>query len=275
VVREQRLVFGEVAELYDKARPTYPPPLIDHLGALAGPGGRALDVGCGTGKATVLLAERGLRGVGLEPDPEMAAVARRNLAPFPAWSVATGDFEEYGAGRPAGTGGAAAAAAAAGAAAAAAAGDFDLLTSAQAWHWLDPERRFQQAAQLLRSGGWLALFWNRTADDSSAVRRDVDAVYAELFPGLSHHGTLTAGRPPAGSPPADAGFDDPVWRVFPWVRRYTTSEWTDLAQTHSDHRMLAADQRRILLDRLSAVIDGHGGIYDHPYNCWLWTARRR
>ncbi len=264
MAREQRLVFGEVAELYDKARPTYPPALIDHLGALAGPGGRALDVGCGTGKATVLLAERGLRGVGLEPDPDMAAVARRNLAPFPAWSVATGDFEEYGADGPAGAGGTASAAS-----------GFDLLTSAQAWHWLDPQRRFHQAARLLRSGGWLALFWNRTADDSSAVRRDVDAVYAELFPGLSHHGALTSGRPPAGSPPVEAGFDEPLWRVFPWVCRYTTSEWTDLAQTHSDHRMLAADQRQILLDRLIAVIDGHGGTYDHPYNCWLWTARRR
>jgi SAM-dependent methyltransferase len=252
VAREQRLIFGEVAELYDKARPTYPPELIDHLVQLAGRGGRALDVGCGTGKATVLLAERGLSGVGLEPDSEMATIARRNLAPFPQWSVATGDFEDYDPGL----------------------GLFDLVTSAQAWHWLDPQRRFQQAARLLRSGGWLALFWNRTADDSSAVRHDVDAVYTELFPGLSHHGTLTAGRPPAGSPPPDVGFEVPTWRVFPWVRRYTASEWTDLAQTHSDHRMLGADQRRLLLDRLSAVIDTYGGSYDHPYNCWLWTARR-
>jgi SAM-dependent methyltransferase len=254
VVREQRLVFGEVAELYDKARPTYPRALIDHLTELAGPRGRVLDVGCGTGKATVLLAARGLSGVGLEPDVEMATVARRNLGQFPSWSVATGDFEDYHAELPE--------------------GPFDLLTSAQAWHWLDPRRRFQLAAGLLRSGGWLALFWNRTADDASAVRRDVDAVYTELFPGLSHHGTLTTGRPPAGLPPPDAGFGVAAWQVFPWVRRYTTTEWTDLAQTHSDHRMLGADQRRLLLDRLSAVIDAHGGIYDHPYNCWLWTARR-
>jgi SAM-dependent methyltransferase len=251
VVREQRLIFGEVADLYDKARPSYPPALIDHLAGLAAHGGRALDVGCGTGKATVLLAERGLSGVGLEPDPDMAAVARRNLARFPTWSVATGDFEDYRADGP-----------------------FDLLTSAQAWHWLDPQQRFQQAARLLALGGWLALFWNRTADDSSAVRRNVDAVYRELFPGLSHHGTLTAGRPPAGSPPPDAGFGIPAWQVFPWVRRYTTSEWTDLAQTHSDHRMLGAGQRRLLLDRLSSVIDAHGGFYDHPYSCWLWTAQR-
>jgi hypothetical protein len=30
-MRERRLVFGEVAELYDRHRPTYPPALIDDL----------------------------------------------------------------------------------------------------------------------------------------------------------------------------------------------------------------------------------------------------
>jgi SAM-dependent methyltransferase len=256
VVREQRLVFGEVAELYDKARPTYPGELVDHLAALAGPDGRVLDVGCGTGKATALLAAEGLGGVGLEPDLAMVAVARRNLVPYPGWSVATGDFEDYLPGPTA------------------AAQRFNLITCAQAWHWLHPDRRFQQAARLLYPGGWLALFWNRTADDHSPIRRDVDAVYADLFPALSPHGTLTAGRPPVGTPPPDADFGEPIWQVFAWVRRYTTTEWTQLAQTHSDHRLLQPQQRRVLLDRLTKVIDDHGGVYDHPYNCWLWTARR-
>jgi SAM-dependent methyltransferase len=251
--REQRLVFGEVADLYDKARPTYPAALIDHLVGLVGTSARVLDVGCGTAKATVLLAARGLGGVGLEPDPEMAAVARANLAPFPDWSVTGGDFEDYEPTSP---------------------GRFDMLTSAQAWHWLRPDLRFQQAARLLGPGGWLALFWNRTADDTSAVRRDVDAVYAELFPTLSPHGTLTAGHPPVGSPPPDAGFGESEWHVFTWTRRYTTREWTDLAQTHSDHRLLDARQRADLLERIAAVVDAHGGVYDHPYACWLWTARR-
>jgi SAM-dependent methyltransferase len=256
VPREQRLVFGEVAELYDKARPTYPAPLVDHLVSsanAAGGTGRVLDVGCGTAKATILLATRGLTGVGLEPDPEMAAVARRHLAPFPQWSVVAGDFEDFEPEPDT---------------------PFDLITCAQAWHWLDPSRRFQQAARLLRPGGRLALFWNRTADDTSAVRREVDGVYAELFPALSPHGTLTIGHPPVGAPPRGAGFGEPEWRVFPWAQRYTTTEWTELAQTHSDHRMLAPQQRGVLLARLTEVIDAHGGVYEHPYECWLWTADR-
>jgi SAM-dependent methyltransferase len=250
--REQRLVFGEVAALYDKARPTYPSDLIDHLVELAGAHGQVLDVGCGTGKATVLLAGRGLGGLGLEPDPEMAAIARGHLMAFPNWSVALGDFEAFDPPGP----------------------RYDLITCAQAWHWLDPDRRFQQAARLLRPGGWLALFWNRTADDSTPLRRQVDAVYADLFPALSPHGRLTAGRPPVGTAPSGAGLGEPRWQVFPWVRRYTTAEWIDLTQTHSDHRLLEPGSRKVLLDRLSGVIDANGGFYDHRYHCWLWTAQR-
>lgn len=256
-MREQRLIFGEDAELYDKARPTYPPDIIDDVVALAGgAGGRALDIGCGTGKATVLLAARGLEGLGIEPDPAMAAVARRNLRPFPRWRVAVADFEDFAAG-----GGQRDA--------------FDLLSCAQAWHWLAPEVRFGHAHALLRPGGWLALWWNRTADDRSPLRRDVDQVYREVCPTASPHGLLTAGRPPVGSVPGDVAFGAPIERSYDWVRRYSTTEWTDLVQTHSDHRLLPPDRLAVLLRRLTEVIDGHGGYYDHPYRCWLWASARR
>ncbi|MGZ4350604.1 MAG: hypothetical protein ACXVRX_08795, partial [Solirubrobacteraceae bacterium] len=59
---EQRLAFGQVAELYDRARPSYPAAAIDAVlahGRLA-PGVRIVEVGAGTGKATELLAGRGL-----------------------------------------------------------------------------------------------------------------------------------------------------------------------------------------------------------------------
>src|SRR3712207_9472293 len=81
-----RAIFDEDAERYDRARPGYPPALFDDLAALAGigPGCRVLEIGCGTGQATVPLAERGCEVVAVELGPQMAAVARRNLARFPA-----------------------------------------------------------------------------------------------------------------------------------------------------------------------------------------------
>src|SRR6266567_7043011 len=82
--REQRTVFGEAAELYDRARAGCPEELVDDVVthcAAATP--RALEVGPGTGKATVALAARGVEIVALEPSAAMANVAARRCASFP------------------------------------------------------------------------------------------------------------------------------------------------------------------------------------------------
>ena len=56
MAREQRLVFGEVADVYDRARPSYPESLVDEVVVVrhaSMAGDPVLEVGCGTGKATV------------------------------------------------------------------------------------------------------------------------------------------------------------------------------------------------------------------------------
>jgi trans-aconitate methyltransferase len=76
--REQRLVFGEVATAYDAYRPSYPDALFDTIVDFGGlkAGECALEIGAGTGKATVAFLRRGLTVHALEPTREMAAVAR-------------------------------------------------------------------------------------------------------------------------------------------------------------------------------------------------------
>ncbi|MEV4924567.1 hypothetical protein [Streptomyces roseoverticillatus] len=61
--RERRHVFGDDADQYDAARPGYPGRLVeDVLGFAALPTGvPAVEVGAGTGKATLAFAARGTR----------------------------------------------------------------------------------------------------------------------------------------------------------------------------------------------------------------------
>ncbi|MDQ2760938.1 MAG: hypothetical protein M3Y17_11085 [Actinomycetota bacterium] len=74
--------FGLTAELYDCLRAGYPDELYADRLALA-PGGRILEAGAGTGKATVEPARRGASVLTIEPDPSMAVIARRHTSDLP------------------------------------------------------------------------------------------------------------------------------------------------------------------------------------------------
>jgi SAM-dependent methyltransferase len=163
-VVEQRLSFGTIAELYDRTRPSYPAALVDDVLAFCGvQRPRVLDVGAGTGRATVLFAPRALSVLAIEPSAEMAAIGRRNCAQFgDAVSFELEDFERW---QP---------------------GDrrFDLLISGQAWHWVAPGVRTERARALLAAGGALALFWNTQQWRRSELFEPVRAAYDELVPGF-------------------------------------------------------------------------------------------
>jgi SAM-dependent methyltransferase len=164
-MREQRLVFVAVAELYDRARAAYSEAVIDDVLRFAGGDGsrlRALEVGAGTGKATVAFAVRGLAIVAIEPSAAMAVVARRNCKPFPNVRLECTTFEDW----------------------AVEANPFDLVFSAQAWHWVTPEVRYVKAAEALAGGGTLALFWHRTRWQGEDLRAELEDLYRRLVPEL-------------------------------------------------------------------------------------------
>jgi SAM-dependent methyltransferase len=253
--REQRLVFGEDAELYDRARPNYPDALIDDIVAMTGPDGHVVEIGCGTGKATVQLAARGLYGVAVEADPAMAAVARSKLTRFPKWRIEESDFEEWEPPhRPA---------------------LFDLVCAAQAWHWLAPSVRLHKSHSLLRAGGWLALWWNRPEPDESALGREIDAVYAAIAPAMVARSPGTRGHPDAPDAiPPELSFAEPVRRSYRWSRDYSAEEFTALLRTQSDHRMLPPEQLEDLISAVAGVVRSHGDNHQLNYVCWLWAAQK-
>jgi SAM-dependent methyltransferase len=254
VIHEDRVragSFGDDALLYDRARPSYPAPLLDALVDRSGTD--VLDVGCGTGIASRLFAKRGCSVLGVEPDDRMASVARGH-----GLAVECARFEEWQAhGR-----------------------TFDLLISGQAWHWVDPRAGAAKAAAVLRPSGVIGLFWNqgRPAGD---VAGELDRVYESAAPGLEEYSILLR---PLGTDRFQAAceglaetgaFDGPAITTHPWSRSYTRDEWLDHLMTHSDHRTLAPVVRSRLLDSIAAVLDRAGGTFTVNYTCWLVRAVRR
>lgn len=240
--------FGALAEQYDRERPGYPDALVDDL-VEARPAD-ALDIGCGTGKAAVLLAARGVQVLGVEVDERMSAVARARgvpveIAPFETWPAR----ERH----------------------------FDLVVCGQAWHWIDPAVGPGKARDVLRPNGLLGLFWNFAHFDND-TQRALDAAYVDAAPELSRHSVVRGGGP-ATVPGhvADlraAGLGAVEHRRYEWFQDYSAERWLALVGTHSDHATLPTVRRAALLTGLGQAIDSLGGALRARYITEALLARR-
>ncbi|MFI0741071.1 class I SAM-dependent methyltransferase [Streptomyces sp. NPDC021100] len=246
--------FGADPERYDRARPRYPDALIRRITA-AGPGPLdVLDVGTGTGIVARHFRAAGHRVLGVEVDDRMAAWARRG-----GLAVETGAFETWD---PSGR-------------------TFDAVVSGQTWHWIDPAAGPVKAAEALRLGGRLAVFWN-AALPSPEVAEAFAAVYDRLLPGSLAARQWTPGPDPYGPLCARAAdgirgsgaFGAPErWR-FDWERTYTRDEWLDQLPTSGAHTGLPPEVLERVLDGVGAAVDGLGGAFTLRYAAVAVTAVR-
>ncbi len=92
-----RATFNEVAALDDEARPGYPDAVYEDLIAIAriAPPSQLLEIGSGTGNATLLLARRDFRIDRVELGEQMAAVAREKLTGFYGVKITVADFDQW------------------------------------------------------------------------------------------------------------------------------------------------------------------------------------
>jgi SAM-dependent methyltransferase len=247
--RDRAGSFGDDAAQYDRSRPGYPDELI---AALVRDDPRvAVDVGCGTGIVADLLAGRGVDVVGVEPDERMASVARAK-----GLHVEVAKFEDWdAAGRL-----------------------FDLLTSGQAWHWVDPEAGARKAAEVLAPGGRFAVFWNGLRHDRK-VAEAFDLIYSRHAPHLLDESVALGTAKRTGVSDREAfehggSFRDLDTFRYEWERRYTSAQWIDELPTHSGHRVLARSVLDRILAEVGKALDERGGEIVVAYTTAGLSGRR-
>jgi SAM-dependent methyltransferase len=153
--RDRGGFFDQVADEYDRHRPTYPDELLDLACRLARiePGEAVLEVGCGSGQLTSSLLARGLCVTAVEPGPRLAALARRKLADAGGLELVNARFEDAPLPHD----------------------HFRAVFSASAIHWVDPDVGWRRVADVLAPDGTLALVQHfglhepRSAEDQRAL----------------------------------------------------------------------------------------------------------
>ncbi|MBS2964339.1 methyltransferase domain-containing protein [Actinocrinis puniceicyclus] len=156
----ERSKFDTVAANYAAGRPDYPAELYDMLETVVGgplAGLAVVDLGAGTGIASRQLARRGALVTALElsgPMIEHLAASSPGVRAVRGSATALPLRDDCA----------------------------DLVTSAQAWHWMDPALAVPELRRVLRPGGVFAAWWNHTHRESEWEQQQQERIEAAAGP---------------------------------------------------------------------------------------------
>lgn len=255
---EQAKSFDKIADLYGQVRQGYPAALFDDLWELAdlGPDARVLEVGCGTGQASLDLARKARTVLALDPGPQLIARAEAIKPADVRVAFHVSRFEDYEAETEA----------------------FDLIASAQAWHWVDPAIGFPKAAGALRPGGAFAVFGHVPGSLPEPFNSAFRPIVDHYWPGVWGLPPAQAAYLPTG-PFADmidrSGLFGPVThRAYAWTWTLDPDLFGRYMRTDSSYHGLEEAKRFAMFDAMAAVIADLGGVLEAPWETHMYVARK-
>lgn len=225
--------FASAADVYERARPSYPQDAIDWLVSRAGlgPGRMVVDLGAGTGKLTRLLLPTGARVVTVEPIAEMRAhIEGAEVLDGTAEAIPLPD------------------------------GSVDVVTVAQAFHWFDHDRALPEIHRVLRADGSLVLVWNMR-DLEDPLQRGVEDLLQAIRDDVPGQIAGAWREPLARS----ALFGPATVREFGYEQQFTADDLCDRVASTSFVAALPPVDREELLVRVRALTHGVPEPFAFPY----------
>ena len=214
-----------------------------------------LEIGCGTSQATMPLAQRGYQLMCLDIGAALLAIAQYKFTCFPNVHFHHVAFEDWPA-QP---------------------DMFDLVMSATAIHWIDPEVGYPKAAYVLKDTGSLAIFSNEHYPFAAEFAEDLQGIEQRIVP--------ESAEPPS-DPDLDAAiaarvgtidatrlFTMVIVKKYPWSQTYSTTEHLRLLNTCSNYRNLEQQRRTQLFQAIADLIDHkYSGTITKSYLAVLYLA---
>lgn len=251
----RKRLFDESAVDYDCFRPSYPEEVVRQIsvGSELTPRSKLLEIGSGTGKATMLFAKQGLRIDCVEPGEHLARIAEANCANWPRVRVYITDFENFPF-QPK---------------------SYDLVVAAQAFHWITPSMRMKLASSALKDGGHLALIYNYSPKPSDETLLNLSKLISResmgrLDDSWDYATDILRWEDEIGR---NERFENLSVSHFPWQRTVTAEQYVGVFRTYSDFLSLPGGTRQRLATAMTKFIKRNGGSVHLSYDCVLFHCR--
>ena len=240
--------FNSVYTEYDRWRPDYVKELYEDIFAVKEikPSSKVLEVGIGTGQATLPILKTGCSLTAIELGDKLAEFSKHKYKNYEKFNVENIAFQDYDC----------------------APNSFDLIFSATAFHWIPEEIGYTKVFDLLKSGGVFARFANHPYKDKKRKNIHIafEKIYAKYMPGsLAGDEYSEEKARNLANLACKYGFTDISYKLYHRTRTFTAQEYTLLLGTYSDHIAIEENTRMKFFDEIREVINDNGGnitMYD-------------
>ena len=245
--------FDTVADTYEKLRPGYVDELYQTIFNYKpiNNTSNVVEIGIGGGQATLPFLQTGCNLIAVDYGENFCEICREKFKEFPNFSAISGKFEDISFNN----------------------GEYDLIYSASAFHWIPEEIGYKKVYNMLKNGGVFIRFANHPYRDKGkpALSEDIDQIYAEYYYKFynkepktpieyteqqAHDRALIA---------EEYDFTDIQYKLFYRTRTFSAEEYIKLLGTYSDHIAIEETIRNKFFSKIEEAINRHGGeisIYD-------------
>lgn len=266
--RNRRTHFDDIVTNYDRMRPEYPHELFEDILSYSGLkyGGNALEIGAGTGKATIPFLNKGFHITAVEIGEKMAGYLSKKLENHQNFNVIVTSFEDVEL----------------------KSNTFDLIYAATAFHWVNADIGCPKAYELLKENGTIALFrYSALAAHGEAIFDEIQTIYEKYY-----YSYYTTSSKPIKKSKADFtkpseiyisfrfedlknyGYKDVTMKFYDGSKIFSANEYINWLDTLSDHRSLPESNKEALYDEVRKTILNHGDSHKVDFIFQLYMGRK-
>ncbi len=248
IVKNLETTFNAVYSEYDKWRPTYIAELYRDIFTYKqiDRSSHILEIGIGTGQATLPFLERGCSLTAIELGDKLAKYVKQKFSNYKNFTVINSAFQDFECPP----------------------NSFDIIFSASAFHWIPEETGYTKVYEMLKSGGVFARFANHPYKDKEReeIHVAMQKIYAIYMPGVSG-GTEYSEEDAKNRADISKkyGFVDVNYMLYHRTRTFNAKEYISLLGTYSDHIAIEEQKRLKFFAEIQKVIEDLGNkitMYD-------------